>query len=84
MAKFIIRQYEITTFKHLVEADSEAGAIKRLFDGESEGIEGGEYVETAEDLGLPADEYPELVAELSKLGIRCDVVIPSIAAIEKA
>ena len=39
---------------------------------------GCEYIEVADDLGLPADTYPDLAKELAKLGIATDDVIPSI------
>ena len=40
---------------------TEAEAIAKLFNGEAEAVEGSlEFIEVAEDLGLPADEYRTL------------------------
>ena len=69
MPKFEIEQYEIHTQRYRVEADSEAEAVKRLFDGEAIAVDDGlEYIEVAEDVGLPVEEYRELADELRKLG----------------
>jgi len=85
MPKYEIEQYEIYVSKYRVEADSEAHAIQKLFDGENEPVDDSlEYVETAEDIGLPVDENRELADELRALGVsvRRDV-IPSIRSIEE-
>lgn len=43
-----------------------------------------EYIEIAEDIGLPVDEYRELVDDLRELDITVDEhVIPSIRSIER-
>ena len=42
-----------------------------------------EYLEVAEDCGLPADEHQELAAELRSLGVPVDEIIPSIRSIEE-
>jgi len=43
-----------------------------------------EYVEVAEDIGLPVDEYRELAEELRALGVSVGHdVIPSIRSIEE-
>ena len=80
-----IEQYELHTMKYRVEAATEAEAIAKLFQGEGEPVcQGLEYIEVAEDFGLPTDEYPELVAALRKLGVSVgDTVIPSIRSIEE-
>ena len=85
MPKFEIEQYEIHTQRYRVEADSEAEAVKRLFDGEASAVDGGlEYIEVAEDVGLPVEEYRELADELRKLGESIgEDVISSIRAIER-
>jgi hypothetical protein len=56
-----------------------------LFDGELEPVDGRlEYVEVAEDIGLPVDEYRDLADELRALGVSVgDDVIPSIRSIEE-
>ena len=85
MPKFEIEQYEIHTQRYRVEADSEAEAVKRLFDDEASAVDNGlEYIEVAEDVGLPVEEYRELADELRKLGESIgEDVIPSIRAIER-
>ena len=43
-----------------------------------------EYIEVAEDFGLPVDEYRDLADELRALGVAIgDDVIPSIRTIEE-
>jgi hypothetical protein len=43
-----------------------------------------DYIEVAEDFGLPTDEYTELAEALRKLGVSVgDTVIPSIRSIEE-
>ena len=85
MPKFEIEQYEIHTQRYRVEADDEAEAVKRLFDGEASAVDDGlEYIEVAEDVGLPVEEYRELADELRKLGESIgEDVISSIRAIER-
>ena len=80
-----IEQYELHTMKYRVEATTEAEAIAKLFQGEAEPVcQGMEYIEVAEDFGLPTDEYPELAEALRKLGVSVgDTVIPSIRSIEE-
>jgi hypothetical protein len=83
--KFEIEQYEIHVAKYRIEANTEAEAIQKLFDGENEPVENSlEYVELAEDIGLPVDEYRELADELRALGVSIGHdVIPSIRSIEE-
>ena len=80
-----IEQYELHTMKYRVEAASEAEAIAKLFDGEEEAVDNSlEYIEVADNFGLPADEYPELANALRDLGVSVgDAVIPSIRSIEE-
>ena len=80
-----IEQYELHTMKYRVEAATEAEAIAKLFDGEGEAVCNSlEYIEVAEDFGLPADEHADLAEALQKLGVSVgDAVIPSIRSIEK-
>lgn len=62
-----------------VEADNEASAILKVFERKAEPTDDGpQYIEIANDLGLPADDYRDLAEELAKLGIDADDVIPSI------
>jgi hypothetical protein len=82
---YLVEQYELYTTKYRVKAATEAEAIAKLFDGEGEAVcDSLEYIEVAEDFGLPADEYPELADALRELGVSVgDAVIPSIRSIEK-
>ena len=86
MPTYEIEQYEIHTQTYRVEANSEAEAIKKLFDGEAEPVDQSQdYIEVCEDLGLPAEEHRELADQLRSLGVFVgDVVIPSIRSIEIA
>jgi hypothetical protein len=83
--RFEIEQYEIYVSKYRVEAESEAAAIQKLFDGENEPVDDSlEYVEVGEDIGLPVDEYRQLAEELRALGVSVgEDVIPSIRSIEE-
>ncbi len=85
MRKFEIEQYEIHVQKYTVEAATEAEAIVKLFGGAAEPVDNSlEYVEIAEDLGLPADEHCDLAEALRELGVPVDEVIHSIRSIEEA
>ena len=84
MPIFEIEQYEICVTTHRVEASSEAEAIAKLFDGAADAVDNShEYIEVAEDCGLPADEHPELATELRSLGVPVDEIISSIRSIEQ-
>jgi hypothetical protein len=85
MPTFEIEQYELHTMKYRVRANSEAEAIAKLLGGELEPVEGSlEFIEVAEDLGLPTDEYRDLAEALRALGVSVDEnVIPSIRSISK-
>jgi len=85
MPFFRIEQYEIHAQTYQVEADCEAQAIEKLFAGEADAIDDGlEYIEVAEDLGLPVDEFRELANELLALDVSIgDDVISSIRSIEQ-
>jgi hypothetical protein len=50
----------------------------------AEPVDGGlEYIEIAEDFGMPTDEYRELADELRGLSVRVGEVIPSIRSVEQ-
>jgi hypothetical protein len=79
-----IEQYELCVTKYRVEASSEAEAIAKLLDGGADAVENShEYIEMAEDCGLPADEHQELAAELRSLGVPVDEIIPSIRSVKQ-
>ena len=84
MPTFVIEQYEIHTQTYRVEANSEAEAIKILFDGQAVPVDNGlEFIEVCEDLGLPADEHRELADQLRTLGVSVgEDFIESIGSIE--
>ena len=85
MPTFEIEQYELHTMKYRVRAQNEAEAIARLLGGELEPVEGSlEFIEVAENLGLPTDEYRDLAEALRSLGVPVDEdIIPSIRSIVK-
>ena len=86
MPTYEIEQYEIHSQKYLVEASSEAEAIKMLFDGEADAVNNAfDFIEVFEDLGLPAEKHRELAEQLSSLGVSVgEHVIPSIRSVELA
>ncbi len=85
MPEYEVEQYELHVMKYRVHAENEVQAIIRLLDGEAEAVDNGlEYIEVAEDFGLPVDEHRELAARLSDLGVPVgEHVIPSIRSVEK-
>jgi hypothetical protein len=84
MPTFQIEQYEMCVTKYRVEASSEAEAIAKLFDGGADAVDDShEYIEVAEECGLPAEAHQELAAELRSLGVPVDEIIPSIRSIEQ-
>jgi len=84
MPMFKIEQYELHTQTYQVEAQDEAQAIAKLLKGEAEPVDDSlEYVEVAEDFGLPAEECRDLADELRDHGVPVDAVIPSIRSIEE-
>ena len=82
MPIYEIEQYEIHSQKFHVKANTEAEAIKRLFDGKAKVVgKRSEIIEVAEDFGLPAEEFRDLADALHALGMSVDEVIPSIRSI---
>lgn len=85
MPTFEIEQYELHAMKYRVEASSEADAVVKLLDGLAMPLDNGlEYIEVADDFGLPADDYRDLADALREQGVPVDEVIPSIRSIEVA
>jgi hypothetical protein len=85
MPTYDIEQYELHVQKYRVEdAADEADAIAKLFQGEADAIDDSlDYIEVADEYGLPVDQNRELADQLLELGIATDAIIPSIRAIEK-
>jgi len=84
MPTYEIEQYELCLTKHRVKASSEARAIKKLLDGKAHVVDNShEFIEVADDFGLPADEHRELADGLLALGVAVGEVIPSIRSIEE-
>ncbi|TWU41868.1 hypothetical protein [Novipirellula artificiosorum] len=83
MPLYEVEQYEIHSTKYRVIADSPADAIAQVLDGEADQIDDSmEFIEVADDIGLPLDEYDELAEKISKLGVPVDEhFIPSIRSI---
>jgi hypothetical protein len=82
MPTYKIEQCELHAMTYRVEADNEAEAIVTLLDGLALPVDDSlEYVEVADDYGLPADGHRELADALRKQGVPVDVVIPSIRSI---
>lgn len=85
MPTYEVEQYELHVMKYRVEAPSQAEAIARAFHGEAEPVDQSqEFVEVAEDFGLPAEEHRDLAQALRALGVSVPgAVIPSIRSVEQ-
>lgn len=85
MPTFEIEQYELHALKYRIEAKNEADAIVKLFNGEAEPVDDSlEYIEVAEDYGMPADQNQDLAKRLKKLGIAAgDDIIGSVRSIRQ-
>ena len=84
MPTFEIEQYELHCSKYRVEADCEAEAVAKLFDGDGEAVDNSlEFIEVADSYGMPADDFPTLVKVLEGRGVRVgEDIIPSIRSIQ--
>lgn len=85
MPIYEIEQYELHVMKYRVKAASEAKAVAKLLNGKAEAVDDGlEFVEVADDFGLPVDEHRQLAKELHALGVSVgEHIIPSIRSIEE-
>ena len=84
MPTFEIEQCELHVIKYKVTGRTEAQAIAKVLGGLAESVDGSlEYVEVAEDFGMPADDDQQLARQLRKLGVQVDEVIPSIRSVEQ-
>ncbi len=84
MPTYAIEQYELHSAKFHVEAESEAEAIAKLYEGEGHAVDNSlEFIEVADDFGMPSDNFPTLAKALKRRGIAVDEdIIPSIRSIE--
>ena len=85
MPIYEIEQYELHSQTYQVEANSEAEAIKKLFDGQAQPMDDGfDLVEVAREYGLPLHDHRELHAQLRTLNVATrDDVIPSIRSVRR-
>ena len=68
-AEFEVEFYELWCSKVRVRARSRAEAIMKALDGDGDPVDNSsEYIETAEDYGMPTDENRELAEELRQQG----------------
>lgn len=81
-----VTQYEIHFQRYRVDAKSEAEAVQKVLDGDGSLIPSTSeesYLESAEDLGMSADDNKELADELRELGIAVGDIIPTIRSVEQ-
>ena len=85
MPTFEIEQFELHTMKYRTHADSVAEAIAKLLRGDAKVMGGGlEYIDIAENDGLPVNQLPELAAQLKARGVMISgQVIPSIRSVRE-
>jgi type III secretion system FlhB-like substrate exporter len=85
MPQFAVEQYELHACTYHVTADSAAEAIHKVLNGGETMVDNsGKYIEVAEDVGLPCDEYRDIVEALQRLGDRIpESHIPSIRSVEE-
>ncbi len=84
MPTYEIEQYEVHTQTYQVEAANEVEALKNFFAGDGDPLDNGlDYIEVADDLGLPAKEYPQLADAVRAADLTVTDVIPSIRRIEE-
>jgi hypothetical protein len=84
MPVFEIGQYELHVLTHRIEADDEAQAIAKLYQGEGEAVSF-EFVGIANDYGMNLSENQALADQLFDRGLihSSDEVIPSIRSIRQ-
>ena len=84
MPVYEIEQYELHAMKYRVEAATPAEAIVKLLAGEAEPVEQSQdFIEVAEDYGLPAAENKELADDLRAIGVSAGKVIPTICSCQQ-
>ena len=71
MPTYELEQYELHVTKYRVEATDEGEAVAKLFAGEADPMDNStEYIEVAEDYGMPVDQNRELADKLREAGNR--------------
>ena len=85
MPRYEIEQYEIHAQTFRVDALSEAEAVATLFNGGGDAVDDGlNFIEVADEIGLPVDNHQDLVEQLRQLDIDVgECVIPSIRSIHE-
>lgn len=84
MPKYEVTQYELHYQTYTIEADSAAEAIAEVLSGNVDASDNGsEYIQTADNYGIPTTEQPELAARLRDLGFKCDDMIRSICSVKE-
>lgn len=86
MPTYIIVRYEIHTQAYLVEAASEAEAVKKTLDGLAEVApdEFSVFDDYCESIGILTKDCPKLAEDLRKLGVLLSAgFIPSIASVSE-
>ena len=82
LSRFQIQQYELHVATYEIDASSSAEAIKRLFEGDGDMLDGSEFVGTCRDTGMSLDEHPQLAVDLRRLGVEIrGSILPSIRRI---
>ncbi len=84
MPVYEIEQYELHSSKYRVQAISETEAVVKFFAGEGDPVDQSlEYIEVADDRGMPSEDFPKLAKALKARGIDVDEdIIPSIRSID--
>ena len=86
MPIYEIEQYETWTTKYRVEAETVAGAVKKILDGKAEPVDDSNcrFIEINEDIGLPHEELTKAeFRDLAKLGLIGEAHVKSIRSILK-
>ena len=85
MPTYELEQYELHVTKYRVEAMDKGEAVAKLFAGEADPMDNSsEFVEVADNYGMPVDQNRDLAEKLRKRGIAVgDNIIPSIGSIEE-
>ena len=77
MPTYQIEQYELHSAKYRVKATCEAEAIAKFLEGEGNPVnESLEFIEMAEDRGMPVDDHPSLVRSLRRARHRLQQLHP--------